>query len=143
VFFFLFLFSFSFFSPDTLAALYAPFPFIFGIHKKFVDDQKHSNIPADTVKVFLDENKIDFGKGGPAPQLPEKRFKKLVNQLKQLVPKLLKANNENSANKGLDGFSFSFFLESLSRNSLFSFFFSQCLERRNLTTAIFLPRGKI
>jgi hypothetical protein len=117
--------SFLIFSPDILAALYAPFPFIFGIHKKFVDDQKYSNIPADTVKVFLDENKIDFGKGGPAPQLPEKRFNKLTNQLKQLVPKLLKANNEKTANRGLtDRLSFSFSLNLFPDNlfSLFSLF---------------------
>ncbi len=46
-------------------------------------------VAGDTVKVFLDNNVIEFGNLGAPPSLPERRHRKLVTQLKHVVPVLL------------------------------------------------------
>jgi hypothetical protein len=60
--------------------LAAPFPFILGLHTSVLGEEECS-ICEDTCQIFLDTNTIDFGSGGPAPPLPDRRGKKLLTQL--------------------------------------------------------------
>ncbi len=71
----------------TIGALAAPFPFIFGIHSSTYQSNQ-SYMTSDIVRVFLDENRIEFGNLGLPPPLPERRYRKLVNSLKELIPEL-------------------------------------------------------
>ena len=66
-------------------ALGAPFPFIFGVSTETYQ-LNSSLVSNETVKVFLDDNKIDFGELGPPPPLPERRHMKLKNQIGEIVP---------------------------------------------------------
>jgi hypothetical protein len=100
--FFSFFLSFLFL---MLGAFQAPFPFIYGIGQSLYEGNK-GIIPSQTAKIFLDNNVVDFGSCGPPPRLPEKRFRKLLGQLKQNVPLLLNAERRKetgsaaSNNKG-------------------------------------------
>lgn len=71
----------------------APFPFILGIHTSMLD-LKDCNIGEETVQVFLDDNRIDYGSLGPSPPLPEKRARKLFNQLVAAGPIFEKRGRE-------------------------------------------------
>lgn len=90
--------------------LSAPVPFIVGIHYSYFTDETcwdtsesrrngsicaapsensyeelHAAVSSETVKVFIDDGRIDFGILGPPPALPENRGKKLLNELKCVV----------------------------------------------------------
>jgi hypothetical protein len=97
--------SFSLFILLFAGAFQAPFPFIYGISHSLYEENK-GIIPSQTVKIFLDSDVVDFGSCGPPPRLPEKRFRKLLSQLKQNVPLLLSAERRKetgsaaSSNKG-------------------------------------------
>lgn len=68
-----------------LGALGAPFPFIFGICSNTYD--KNTNmVSGETVKVFLDENRIEFGELGLPPPLPERRHTKLRTHMLETIP---------------------------------------------------------
>ena len=55
----------------------APVPFIVGIHDSFLL-HKDCNFGEETIKIYLDLNKIEFGNETiQLPILPEKRLKKL------------------------------------------------------------------
>ncbi len=68
-----------------LGALGAPFPFIFGIHAKTYEDN-HYLVAPETVKIFLDDDMIDFGALGPPPALPDRRAQKLLTHIQQVIP---------------------------------------------------------
>ena len=47
----------------------------------FVDDRYYAVFSPDTVQVYLDEDRVDFGELGPPPPLPERRRRKLHTDL--------------------------------------------------------------
>lgn len=58
----------------------APFPYITGIHTSYWSSVDQSACE-DAVKVFLDENRIDFGDLGAPPALPDRRARKLLQSI--------------------------------------------------------------
>ena len=88
----------------TVGVLGAPLPIMVGIHSSFIYDPArakasfadasssslppsaacydgYASLSSESVKVYLDENRIDFGSLGRPPDLPEGRHKKLLNDL--------------------------------------------------------------
>ena len=70
---------------QLLRALEAPFPFILGIHSSFLQGSD-CLIGNETVRIYLDENRIDFGSKGPAPPLPDRPYSKLLQVIKESAP---------------------------------------------------------
>lgn len=70
---------------SLVGVLGAPFPFIVGIHASFLKSRDCSFAP-ETVRVFLDNNLIDFGALGQPPALPERRAKKLMQVILSTAP---------------------------------------------------------
>ena len=66
--------------PVTLGLVAAPFAFIAGVHTSYIDHIDKS-VCEETCKVYLDEGRIDFGTLGTAPPLPDRRAKKLYNEI--------------------------------------------------------------
>jgi len=73
---------------DTLGVLAAPVPFIVGIHSSFLASPGclYHGIAPETVRVFIDENRIEAGSLGPPPPLPERRNAKLLRILQLAAP---------------------------------------------------------
>lgn len=91
-----------------LGVLAAPLPFVVGVHTSFLPqptspDARPQSInsastrssiyaptcfdgyavfSSETVRVYLDDNRIEVGSLGPPPRLPDGRYKKLMNDLK-------------------------------------------------------------
>ena len=63
-----------------LGMLDAIVPFVLGIHSSFLS-LPECCISNDTVCVYLDENRIEFGDLGECPSLPERRIKKLFQYI--------------------------------------------------------------
>ena len=59
----------------------APFGFIAGVHTSFYHIVDQQDKESEAVKIFLDENRIDFGASGPPPPLPEKKARKLYQAI--------------------------------------------------------------
>ena len=64
----------------TLGLVAAPFAFIAGVHTSYLDHIDKS-VCEETCKIYLDEGRIDFGALGTAPPLPDRRAKKLYNEI--------------------------------------------------------------
>lgn len=75
-----------------IGALSAPFPCIFGVFAD-VYQQNASSVSPDTVRVFLDDNRVDFGSLGPPPKFPDGRYKKLINAIIHNVSWLTKSGD--------------------------------------------------
>jgi hypothetical protein len=98
-------------SPSSKGVLAAPLPFLVGIHSSFLPEpsdassssssHKRSSFSAgytpsqfegiavfssETVRVFLDENRLELGSLGPPPPFPEGRAKKLMADLVYALP---------------------------------------------------------
>ncbi|CAK9252177.1 unnamed protein product [Sphagnum jensenii] len=58
----------------------APFPFIAGVHSSYFSmiDPK---LCEEAVRVFLDDNRLEFGSLPPPPPLPDKQAKKLIAEI--------------------------------------------------------------
>jgi hypothetical protein len=67
-----------------LGAVGAPFPYLFGIHVDMYATAQSLLLP-ETVCVFLDENRIEFGLLGKSPKFPERRYRKLLQAMIQSV----------------------------------------------------------
>lgn len=65
-----------------LGMLDAIVPFVLGIHSSFLSLPECS-ISNETVCVYLDENRIEYGDLGEAPSLPERRSKKLLQSIQE------------------------------------------------------------
>lgn len=63
-----------------IGILAAPLPFIVGILSTYLAEED-CYIGEESVRVYLDENKIDFGTLGPPPTIPERRRKKLISAI--------------------------------------------------------------
>lgn len=68
---------------QLIEVLAAPFPFIVGVHESFLR-HKDCNFNEDTIRVFLDENRIEFGTLR-IPNVPEKLSQKLLFVLSKIV----------------------------------------------------------
>lgn len=70
-----------------VGVLGAPFPFITGIHSSFLNYE--CSFGLDCIKVFLDENRIEFDHESTSlPPLPEKRAKKLLAGIVAFTPNI-------------------------------------------------------
>lgn len=76
---------------QLIGVLEAPNPFICGLPTSYLKD---CSIQQETVKVYLDEGKIDFGSDGSAPGLPDSLRKKLLQHISVNAPTFtLRPNN--------------------------------------------------
>ena len=63
----------------------APFPFLVGIHSTFLTCED-CVLPHEAAIVDLDRNRINFGRLGPPPLLPDKRCRKLLQLILSSAP---------------------------------------------------------
>ena len=71
----------------------APFPFIAGVHSSYYEHIDLS-VCEEAAKVYLDEDRIDFGELGPPPALPERRSRKLFHDI-STVGKIFECRGHN------------------------------------------------
>ncbi len=86
----------------TTGALGAPFPFILGIHTLFLSEDQNSLFSDEIIRVYLDENRIIFGRIGTPPALPERRYKKLLALISEVAPVFERRNGVTSAAVPID-----------------------------------------
>eukprot|EP01038_Epipyxis_sp_PR26KG_P004270 gene4270-6049_t len=79
---------------QLLGMLGAPFPFIVGLHTSIYSTPECC-IFDDAVRIFLDENRIVFGKGGQPPALPDRNHKKLLSHINSVAPLFLHRSSFN------------------------------------------------
>ena len=56
-----------------------------GVHSSFSENEDYF-VTDSTVKVYVDENRIEWGYLGPPPPLPEKRYQKLLDIIHKYAP---------------------------------------------------------